>query len=145
MKIFISLFLALLFTSQSFANDSKLIELTVNSKNKDGKDLVMTFKEEKRADKSSLVSVKYTSGASVPSSMFIAKGMYKIAKSRNALYFVNLKEWKAENGKRYYIIGFSNNGTIDIESFFSDVVDKTKKPLLISARQFELLWGNEQP
>ena len=142
MKKIITLFLLSFFASQCFAVDSKLIELSVNAKNKNGKDLVMSFKEEKRDDKTSLVWVKFTSGASVPSSMFIAKGMYKISKSRNALYWINLKEWQ-DGDKRYYIVGFSNDNTIDIIKFYGENVDETKNLDFLSTKQFDMLWGNE--
>lgn len=125
------------------ANESKLYEASVNVKNKNGKDLIMSFKETERKENISLVSLTFESGSSVASSMFIAKGMYKIAKSRNMVYFVNLKEWKAEDGSRKYIVGFSNDKSLNIAEFFGENADTNKKLKFLSTQQFDIIWGHE--
>lgn len=90
----------------------------VNETNAGGKNLVMTFEELRRDEKTSTVKVTFRSGASVPSIMFIVRGFYDIANARHALYFANLKEWKAEDGGWMYLAGFSNDKTVDPYQYF---------------------------
>ena len=78
-----------------------------------GKDLIMTFDEVERHEKFSVVKVRHTSGASVPSIMFLTKGVYEMAKRRGVGYFTNLKEWTDAEGNWLYKIGFSNDGKVD--------------------------------
>lgn len=56
--------------------------------------------------------------SSVGSSMFIALGFCKVAKARGADYFINLKEWDADNGDYMFIAGFSNTNDSDIQKVF---------------------------
>jgi hypothetical protein len=51
------------------------------------KALKMTFREARREADHSVVEVQFTSGASVPSSMFIVKGMCAIMRARGERYF----------------------------------------------------------
>ena len=73
-----TLFFSLTFQPATRAADA-LYHREVNQKNPGGKDLVMTFQELRRDDKTSTVKVTFVSGASVPSIMFIVRGFYDIA------------------------------------------------------------------
>ncbi len=70
-----------------------------------GKSLVMTFDEVARYDRYSIVKVRRTSGASVPSVMFVVHGLYEMAKIRGDKYFINLKEWTDAEGDWYLFSG----------------------------------------
>jgi hypothetical protein len=52
-----------------------------------GKPLKVTFAELKREAEYSIVEVAFTSGASVPSSLFVLRGMCTIMRSRGERYF----------------------------------------------------------
>ena len=95
-----------------------LVRNEVNQRNPGGKDLVMTFQEVRRDEKTSLAKVAYRSGASVPSSMFVVRGFYDVAKARGYKYFINLKEWDAPDGDRMYLIGLSNDKSVSISEYF---------------------------
>jgi hypothetical protein len=83
-----------------------------------GKPLVMTFQEVRRSERTSTVYVKFKSGASVPSIMFIVRGFYDLAKSRNARYFIKLKEWGDIDGDWKYLVGFSQSKNVDPQKHF---------------------------
>jgi hypothetical protein len=103
--------------SEDMPNDS-LVHREVNQKNPGGKDLVLTFREISREERTSLAKVTYRSGASVPSIMFLVQGFYEVAKVRKAKYFINLKEWDAPDGDRMYLVGFSNDKDVSIQEYF---------------------------
>jgi hypothetical protein len=90
----------------------------VNQKDPDGKDIVMTFEELRRDEKTSTATVKTVGGGSVDSAMFVTRGAYDIAKARGAAWFINLKEWEAEGGARMYLIGFSQDKDINAKEYF---------------------------
>jgi hypothetical protein len=116
----------------------------VNIKAKEGKDLIMTFDESERYERYSIVKVKRTSGASVPSIMFVVKGCYEIAKIRKAQYFINLKEWEDANGNWVYKIGFSSDNTVDPKAYFGDDIDLKKELMFMSVKDYDLLWGTKK-
>src|SRR5688572_21682577 len=60
---------------------SEPLRREINEKNPGGKDLVMTFQELRRDEKTSTAKVTFVSGASVPSIMFIVRGFYDIARA----------------------------------------------------------------
>ncbi len=67
-----------------------LVNLTVRDSPTDGgKVLEMEFHELERTASTSLVEVKFVSGSSVASSLFILKGVCAIARSRGAGYFTS--------------------------------------------------------
>lgn len=107
-----------------------------------GKDLIMTFDEVERHDKYSIVKVKRTSGASVPSIMFVVKGCYEIAKIRKEQYFINLKEWIDTDGNWVYKIGFASNNTVDPKTHFGEDIDLGKNLGFMSVKDYDLRWGN---
>jgi hypothetical protein len=129
----------------SFANaESNLYHDEANIKAKEGKDLVMTFDELERHEKYYIVKVKRTSGASVPSIMFVAKGCYEIAKIRGDLYFAVLKEWTDNEGNWLYKIGFSTDDKVDIKTYFGDDIDLKKDKVFMSVKQCDMLWGKKK-
>lgn len=104
----------------------------------------MTFDEVERHDTYSIVKVKRTSGASVPSIMFVVKGCYEIAKIRKAEYFINLKEWADTDRNWFYKIGFTSDKTVDPRTFFGHDIDATKDLKFMSVKDYDLLWGTNK-
>lgn len=102
----------------------KLFHLEVNDKNPGGKDLVMSFEEVKREEKTSTVKVIMKSGASVPSAMFIMRGFYDLANKRKMRYFIKLSEKNEKDGNSIIVMGFSNDKSINVQEYF-----KLDKPL----------------
>jgi hypothetical protein len=141
-----TVFSALLFTlwnvGAAFGNDGLWID-EVNIKSDSGKDFIMKFEELERAQDFSIVRVQHTSGASVPSSMFVAKGMYTIAKQRGVENFINLKEWRDENDHAMYKVGFANSKEIDLKhKYGNDIKPGLNSRAFMSARDFDILRGN---
>ena len=136
-----SIIIILLFPDMSVGAD--LYHEEVNIKAKEGKDLIMALDEVDRQEKFSIIRVKFTSGASVPSSMFVIKGCYEIAKIRGMKYFINLKEWADERGDWFYKIGFSEDNHIDPKVFFEDDIDETKDLEFLSVENYDVFWGNK--
>lgn len=52
--------------------------------------------------------------------MFFTSSIHQIAKARNAEYWVVLKHWKAADGARTYLIGFTNVKNADVSAEFGD-------------------------
>jgi len=135
-----TLVILLIFSHVSIGAD--LYNQEINVKAKEGKDLIMVLDEIERQDRFSIIRVKHTSGASVPSIMFVVKGCVEIAKIRGAKYFINLKEWADERGDWFYKIGFSEDESVNIETFFGDDIDKSKDLGFMSVKNYDLLLGN---
>ena len=135
-----TLVILLIFSHVSIGAD--LYNQEINVKAKEGKDLIMVLDEIERQDRFSIIRVKHTSGASVPSIMFVVKGCVEIAKIRGAKYFINLKEWADERGDWFYKIGFSEDESVNIETFFGDDIDKSKDLGFMSVKSYDLLLGN---
>lgn len=113
----------------------------VNIKAKEGKDLIISLNEVERQEKFSIIKVKHISGASVPSSMFVVKGCYEIARIRGMKYFINLKEWTDEEGYWVYKIGFSDTNRVDPKMFFGNGIDETKDLEFMSVEDYDVFWG----
>ena len=99
--------------------DEKLHHSEVNQKNPGGKDLTMTFEETKREGDISTVKVTMTSGASVPSAMFIMRGVYDIAKIRKKGFLIKLSEKEEEDGSWTYRFGFANDSKVNPQKHFN--------------------------
>jgi hypothetical protein len=139
------LFALIILCCTSWVNGERgLYHDEVNIKAKEGKNLVMAIDEVERHERYSLVKVKRTSGASVPSIMFIVKGCYEIAKIRKAQYFINLKEWEDTNENWVYKIGFSSDKTVDPKVYFGDDIDLRKELIFMSVKDYDLLWGTKR-
>ena len=134
-----TLVILLIFSHVSIGTD--LYNQEINVKAKEGKDLIMVLDEIERQDRFSIIRVKHTSGASVPSIMFVVKGCVEIAKIRGAKYFINLKEWADERGDWFYKIGFSEDESVNIETFFGDDIDKSKDLGFMSVKDYDQLLG----
>ena len=134
-KIIITIFIFLLLIP-AIASGSGLYHEEVSQKVEEGKDLIMVFDELERQEKFSIVRVKHTSGASVPSIMFIAKGCYEIAKLRGEKYFINLKEWSDEQGNWIYKIGYTSDKNNDPYKYFRDDIDKSKELEYFSVKDY---------
>ena len=106
----------------------------VNEPDGPGKPLRMRFEEIERAPRYSIVQVTFTSGASVPSSMFTVRGMREIAHQRGLPFFIKLKEWKAPDGKWMYKVGFSDSDKLDVPSFFGESPQEVR---FMSVKQFD--------
>jgi TPR repeat protein len=113
-----------------------------NIKVKDSKDLIVVLDEVERFNKFSIIKVKHTSGTSVPSSMFLVRSFYEMAKLRKADYFINLKEWNDENGNRVYKIGFSSDSKVDPSVYFGNDIDRSKDLRFLSVKDYDQLWDS---
>lgn len=131
--------LLLLFTP-AIITASDLYHEKVDHKSKEGKDLIMIFDELERNEKFSIVRVKFTSGASVPSIMFMVKGCYKIAKLRNEQFFINLKEWTDSQGNWLYKIGYTSDKNNDPRKYFGNDIDNSKNLEYMSIEEFALIF-----
>lgn len=120
-----------------------LYHAEVNSKSKEGKDLISVCDEIERHEDFSIISIKHTSGASVPSIMFIVKACCEIGELRNMKYFVNLKEWEDKNGNWLYKIGYSSDKENDPKTYFGDDIDKSKDLTYLSVEEFKKLFEHE--
>ncbi|MCU7877698.1 MAG: hypothetical protein KZQ84_13020 [Candidatus Thiodiazotropha sp. (ex Lucinoma borealis)] len=136
----ISLGLLFVIYTLSLLAETNLYRDSVNIKASDGKDLIMTFEEIERYEKYSIIKVKHISGASVALIMFVVKGDYKIAKIRGAKYFINLKEWKDNDGSWMYKIGYSSTDNIDPITYFGKDIDTSKELKFMSVKDYDMLW-----
>jgi hypothetical protein len=107
-----------------------------------GKPLRMTIQEVGRTEATSQLVVTFKSGASVASSMAIARAACDIAKIRKKPFFINLKEWDGRNGMRNYIFGFADGKEPNPLSFFGiEDSDKTGDSLMyLSVKDFDQLF-----
>jgi len=85
--------------------------------------LIQIEELERDANTSKLRMTHQKLGSSVGSSMFIMRGLYEVAKSRGAEYFINLKEWDDMEGGRIYIAGFTNTKDADLKKEFGEEYD----------------------
>ena len=104
-----------------------------------GKGFVMSFTELERQSHYSVIMVKYTSGSSVGSAMYVVKGCWEIARQRGMEYFINLKEWRDNEGNGLMKIGFTNDTSIDPRSYFGDY-DTNKELKFLSVSDYAPLW-----
>ena len=142
-KILNVLFSIFLLSPSAILSASDLYHEEVNHKSKDGKDLIMVFDELQRHDKFSIVRVKYTSGASVPSIMFVVKGCYEIAKLRKEKYFINLREWSDSQGSWIYKIGYTSDKSNDPKKYFGNDIDMSKELEYMSVDDFALIFNRK--
>ncbi len=122
--------------------EEPLLRREVNEKNPGGKDLVMTFQEMRRDEKTSTVKTTMKSGASVPSSMFIVRGFYDIANARGATYFIKLKDWEEPDGAWMYLVGFSRDKGIDPAKYFglTEPLPKSDEQQFMAVKDFDLIF-----
>jgi hypothetical protein len=139
----IHMLVILLIFSHGTTQGADLYHAEINIKAKEGKDLIMALDEVERQVKFSIIRVEYTSGASVPSSMFVVKGCYEIANIRGMKYFINLKEWTDEEGNWLYKIGFSEDNHIDPKVFFGDSIDENRDLEFLSVEDYDVFWRNK--
>jgi hypothetical protein len=125
-------------------NNNSLIQLDSG----DTKTMMKIVEVERNKNTSKLKLTYKKRGTSVGSSMFIMRGFYEVAKARGTEYFVNLKEWDAPDGGRYYIGGFTNNKDADIHKEFGEEFTLSneygQKRMFMSVSQCNLLWGNKK-
>ena len=105
-----------------------------------GKGLVMTFTEVERHPRYSIVKVKYVSGSSVGSAMYVVKGCWEIARQRGLEYFISLKEWRDTEGNAVFKIGFANDRTVDPHTYFETDIDPNKELIFLSVKDYAPLW-----
>lgn len=134
-KIITSMFiLALLMPVMATGSD--LYHEEISRKVEKGKNLIMVFDELDRQEKFSIVRINHTSGASVPSIMFMVKGCYEIAKLRGESHFINLKEWSDEQGNWIYKIGYTSDPSNDPNKYFGDDIDTSKELEYFSVKDY---------
>ena len=119
-----------------------LYRAKVDQRNPNGKDLVIEFEELKRNPKTSLVKTIYKSGASVPSAMFIVRGMYEIARERGSRYFIKLKEWKSDDGASMMLVGFCDDKNVDPTTYFSlsEKLPASDENAFLSVANYDILF-----
>ena len=110
----------------------------VKQVNPGGKDLVMSFEEVRRDEKTSLAKVTFVSGASGPASMFVVRGFYDIAKARGATHFIKLKEWRGPDDSWMYLVGFSNTEDIVPKEYFK--LAESVEPKFMAVSDFDPLF-----
>jgi len=91
------------------AEPVKLVQVECNQA-----DLVMTGTELERAEKTSTIRFVHQKGGSVGSSLFILGVSLEIAEARKCEYFVNLKEWRADDGSWMIVGGFPRARTLSV-------------------------------
>ena len=138
----LTLSLVIILGSPAAAADT-LYRRDVKQANPGGKDLIMSFQEIRRDEKTSLAKVTFVSGASVPVSMFIVRGFYDIAKARGSTHFIKLREWKAEDESWMYLVGFSNSKDIVPQEYFK-VDDESVGDKFMAVSDFDLLFKQDK-
>jgi hypothetical protein len=103
------------------------------------KGFVMSFTEVERQPHYSIIKVKYTSGSSVGSAMYVVKGCWEIARQRGMEYFINLKEWRDSEGNGLMKVGFTNDRSVDLQTYFGEY-DQTKELKFLSVTDYAPLW-----
>ncbi|MFZ6647229.1 hypothetical protein ACO0LO_16005 [Undibacterium sp. TJN25] len=106
------------FASYASAAPAPLILNEIHQTGGQGKPLDLRVEEVSRDAKTSTVEIRFVSGASVPSSMFIMHAIYDIARARGDRYFVKLSEHVGDAGKRTMLIGFSREKVVDVGSYY---------------------------
>ena len=137
----VTLLITLAFASFATAADV-LHRREINQKNPGGKDLVMTFEEIRRDEKTSTAKVTFVSGAAMHSSLFVMRGFYDIAQARRAPYFIQLKEWEGKDGAWMYLVGFSHDKGVDPKKYFdlTDLVPTGSKHEFETAADFDTVF-----
>lgn len=97
------------------------------------KPLKMQLQELERAPRYSIVQVTRSSGASVPSIMFVVHGMWEIARARKSAYFIILKEWTTKDGKWLYRVGFADSDQLDVKEYFGE---SPSEPKFLSVKDY---------
>lgn len=105
----------------------------------------MKFEEIERREEYSIVRVTHTSGASVPSVMFVSKGFYNIAKQRGKKYYINLKDWTDADKKwMYKKVGFVDSKDIDLKKIYgSDIKEDLNAKSFSSVEDDNLFFGKK--
>ena len=133
--------------SLSFANDKKeTVKLVSFEIIEDGFD--MGFDEISREKKFSLVKVRHGEGMSVASSMFVMRGMYKIAQQRKCKIMFVSKEWEDKDQKRCDKVYEFNRARIPLKRLlgddYSDEAQETfDESGYTKASEFDLFFKND--
>jgi len=98
--------------------------------------LILEFHEVGRSDKTSVVRHKFTSGASVASSMWFMRCTCALARARGATHFIVLS-----SGPGDQVIGFANSGSVDPLAYFGQQPEDPDLGLQ-SVAEFERLFGD---
>ena len=121
------------------ARASDLYVLETDESSGSGKPLRMRFEEIEHAPRYSIVQVTHDSGASVPSVMFIVRGMWEMARQRGASFFIKLSERTTPEDKWLYKVGFADNDQIDVHSYFGE---SPTDPKFLSVRQYDSIFSH---
>lgn len=118
----------------------KLYSDETNVQSDDGRLLKLRLEEVERAPQYSLIKVTHSSGASVPSIMFVVHGMWAIAHLRDKAFFVKLKEWTDENEHWMYKVGFASTKNVDALSCFGQ--ELPKKSRILAVRDYDIIFDD---
>ena len=123
------------------AHGEELFSVEVNEKNPRGKALIISIEELVRGDNYSILNIEFTSGASVPSSMFIAKAGHNIAKLRGFEFFTVLAETFDAQG-HLMKVGFSNSKDINfIETYGKNIKPGLSGDSFLSVSAYSAIFG----
>ena len=145
-RVSIALFF-LAICGSSFANDKKeTVKLVSFEIIEDGFD--MGFDEISREKKFSLIKVRHGEGMSVASSMFVMRGMYKIAQQRKCKIMFVSKEWEDKDENWCYKVYFFNRARIPLKRLlgddYSDEAQETfDESGYTKASEFDLFFKND--
>jgi hypothetical protein len=133
--------------AQAATNSMSLV--MINSTDYGDTNCMMRIVELERGANTSKLKLTYKKmGSSVGSSMFIMRAFYEVSKARGTEYFINLKEWKDENGDRIYIGGFTNTKDADLKKEFGKEFNYEneygQKRDFMSVSQLNMLFGLEK-
>ena len=137
--------ITILLATVTFGDTNEVTLIHLDSRDYGSTNLVMKAVELERSAKTSKIKVVHEKGGSVGSSMFVVMAFCEIAKARGCKYFVNLKEWRGEDGAWMYVGGFTNRKRADIKKEFgpefSDRDDAGDRKMLLSLADFDLLFA----
>jgi len=106
-------------------------------------DMDVRFEEISRQGNISRVRVTIKEGKSVPTSMFITRGFYEIARARDMRYAVHKIDFKVETGTYEYVAGFTDDADTKLKKQFgkefSGLNDNGDPFELIDLRMFDAL------
>jgi hypothetical protein len=144
-SLFLSILLSLGTITFTTAADD-LYRREVNEKNPGGKDLTMTVQEISRDARTSTVNVKFVSGGAMPSSMFIMRCLYDMARARGVAYFIKLREWEGPDKTRMFLVGFCDDRKVKTEEYFDlkAPVPKNEEHQFMAVKELDLIFKDQR-
>jgi len=78
--------------------------------------------------------------------MFVMRGFYDIATARKSRFFIKLKDGKADDGSRIYLVGFSNDKNVNPTEYFglSEPLPKSSGHEFMAVQDFGRIYEGKQ-